>query len=119
MTSKILIPAALMILTLALGFWLAASGKPYKNSLFTPHKLLALAAVVLIVNRVVDMMKGSPAQVLLITLIILACLSVLALFGTGALMSIQKTFSANWPLIHGIAAFVLVGSSSGLIYLLL
>ena len=119
MTSKILIPAALMILTFALGFWLSASGKPYKNSLFTPHKLLALAAVVLIVIRVVNLMKGSPVQTLWIALIVLACLSVLALFGTGALMSIQKTFSANWPLIHGIAAFMLLGSSSGLIYLLL
>jgi cytochrome b len=119
MTSKILIPAALMILTLALGLWLAVSGKPYKNSLFTPHKLLALAAVVLIVIRVVNLMKGSPVQALLIALIVLACLCVLALFGTGVLMSIQKTFSANWPLIHGIAAFLLLGSSSGLIYLLL
>ena len=118
MTSKILLPAALMILTLAFGFWLAASGKPYKNSLFTPHKLLALAAVVLLVIKVVDMMKGSPAQPLIILLIVLACLSVLALFGTGALMSIQKTFSANWPLIHGLSVLVLLGSSSGLIYLL-
>lgn len=118
MTSKILLPAALMVLTLALGFWLAAAGKPYKNSLFTPHKLLALAAVVLIVLQVVDLMKGSPVQTLLIILIVLACLSVLALFGTGALMSIQKTSTANWPLVHGVAAFLLVGSASGLIFLL-
>ena len=119
MTSKILLPAALMALTLALGFWLSVSGRPYKNSLFTPHKLLALAAVVLIVLRVLELMKGSPAQGMLVLLIVLACLSVLALFGTGALMSIQKTFTANWPLVHGVAAFLLVSSASGLIYLLL
>ncbi len=118
MTSKILLPAALMLLTLALGFWLSASGRPYKNGLFTPHKLLALAAVVLLVLKVVDLMKGSPLQTLLTILIVLACLSVVALFGTGALMSIQKSFTANWPLLHGIAAFLLVGSASGLIYLL-
>jgi len=118
MTSKIVLPAALMVLTLALGFWLSASGRPYKNSLFTPHKLLALAAVVFFVLRVVDLMKGSPAQGTVILLLMLACLSVLALFGTGALMSIQKSFSANWPLIHGIVAFLLLGSASGLIFLL-
>lgn len=117
--SKFVLPIILFILTVAAGFWVSKTGKPYNTAIFTLHKLLALAAVVLAAIAIVGLMKAASAPTLIIALLVLAALSVLALFGTGALMSIQKTVGSVWLLIHRAAPFVLVGSSFSAIWLLL
>jgi hypothetical protein len=118
-TSKFILPIILFVLTVAAGFWVSKTGKPYNTGIFTLHKLLALAAVVLAAIVITGFLKSTPAQTLIIVLIGLAVLSVLALFATGALMSIQKTVGSAWLLIHRIAPFVLAGSTVGVILLLI
>lgn len=117
-TSKFLLPIILFILTVAAGFWVSKTGKPYHTGIFTLHKLLALAAVVLAAIVIVGLLKTAPMQSVVIMLLVLAGLSVLALFATGALMSIQKTVASAWLLIHRVAPFVLAGSSVSAILLL-
>lgn len=116
--SKIVLPIILFVFTVVVGFWVSKTGKPYNTGIFTLHKLLALAAVVLAAIALVGLMKAASAPTLIIALIVLAALSVLALFGTGALMSIQKTVGSVWLFIHRAAPFVLAGSSFGAIWLL-
>lgn len=117
-TSKFVLPIILFILTVAAGFWVSKTGKPYNTGIFTLHKLLALAAVVLAAIGVSRLLKAVPAQSTIIILLVLAGLSVIALFATGALMSIQRTVVSAWLLIHRIAPFVLAGSAVSVIILL-
>ena len=116
-TSKYILPLLLFLLTLAAGFWVSKTGKPYNTGIFTLHKLLALAVVVLTTITIASFLKTTQANSLVTLLIILAGLSVVALFGTGALMSIQKTVGSAWLLIHRITPFVLAGSVVLLVWL--
>ncbi len=115
--SKFILPIILFVLTVAAGFWVTKTGKPYNTGIFTLHKLLA-AAVVLAAIAIAKFLKIAPAQPVIIALIVLAALSIIALFATGALMSIQKTVGSAWLLIHRVAPFVLAGSSISAILLL-
>lgn len=117
--SKFVLPIILFVLTVAAGFWVSKTGKPYNTGIFTLHKLLALAAVVLAAIVIAKILKIAPNQNLIIVLIVLAVLSVLALFATGALMSIQKTVGSAWLLIHRVAPFVLAGSTVSVVLLML
>ncbi|HCS38771.1 MAG TPA: hypothetical protein DIW44_04200 [Anaerolineaceae bacterium] len=117
--SKFILPIILFVLTLAAGFWVSKTGKPYNTGTFTLHKLLALAAVVFVTIAITDVLKTTHAQPLVIVLVVLAGLSVIALFGTGALMSIQKTVSSIWLFVHRVAPFLLAGSSISAILLLI
>jgi hypothetical protein len=115
--SKFLAPAILFLLTLLFGVWLSLSGKPYNGWLFNIHKLIALAAVVLTVIPLYQLLKGSPIQVPWITWMIVAGVCVLALFFSGAMMSSGKL---NYPLMlamHRIALSMMVILVAGTVYL--
>jgi hypothetical protein len=115
--SKFLAPAILFLLTLLFGVWLSLSGKPYNGWLFNIHKLIALAAVVLTVIPLYQLLKGSPIQVPWITWMIVAGVCVLALFFSGAMMSSGKL---NYPLMlamHRIALSLMVILVAGTVYL--
>ncbi len=79
------------ILTLAFGVWLSRMGKPYNGVVFNIHKLCALAAVILTAVPIYRALAapGDP-QTLAILLIVLAAACVVALFASGALMSLDK-----------------------------
>jgi hypothetical protein len=117
-TSKLVLPLVLFVLTIAVGFWVSKTGKPYNTGIFTLHKLLALAAVVFAAIAIAGLLKTAPTQTLIILLIVLAGLSVLALFATGAMMSIQKTVSSAWLLIHRVTPIVLSGAVITVIWLI-
>jgi hypothetical protein len=106
----------LFILTLAFGFWLSKVGKPYNGALFNIHKLIALGAVVLAVIQISK--AGAAGSPLLIAALILAGLCAVALFASGALMSIGKLDYALTLTIHRVALAVLVIASGTAMYLL-
>jgi len=116
---KIILPAVLFILVIASGFWVTRSGKPYHTGIFTLHKLAALATVVLTVINLTKLVKVMPAQSIIILMIIIAGLSVIALFATGALMSIQKDLNKAWVWVHRVGVLLLAGSGMSLIFLLI
>ena len=116
---QLILPAALLILTLATGLWLSKSGKPYSTGIMTVHKLIALATCVFAGITLVTLIKTGDPQTLIIGLIILAGLSAVALFATGAMMSIEKTLRPAWRMIHRVAPFLLTGSAAASIWLLM
>lgn len=103
MLSKIYLPSILFLLTLAFGFWLSKAGKPYNGFLFNLHKLIALSGVVLAVIRYSTInFEGT-----IFPLFVLAAICVVALFTTGALMSMEKTAYALTLTIHRVALVTL------------
>jgi hypothetical protein len=116
--SKFLTPGIVFLLTLGFGLWLSLAGKPYNGLLFNLHKLIALGAVILAGMQLYQLMKNLPPQGLLITLIVLAVLGVLALFASGAFMSIGNLNYQLMLTIHRIALPLEIISMAVIIILL-
>lgn len=96
------------MLTLIFGIWLSRMGKPYNVPLFNIHKLIALGAVVVAVIELSKVLKNADSLSLMIGLLIVAALCVVALFATGALMSMDKLDFSLTLTIHRIALVVLL-----------
>jgi len=108
MLSEFLLPGIAFVLTLAFGFWVSHAGKPYNGLLFNVHKLIALGAVVATVIQLVKLLKGVDTLVFVIVLLVAAALCVIALFASGALMSMGKLDYALMLTVHRVAPVVLV-----------
>jgi len=106
--SKFTNPGIGFLLTLVFGFWLARLGKPYNGLLFNIHKLIALGVVVITVIQIYNLLKGSQWQAMLIVSIIVAVLGVVALFASGAFMSIGNLNYRAMKIIHYIGPVVAV-----------
>ncbi len=115
---RFILPAVVYLLTLASGFWLSSAGKPYHTAIFNLHKLIALGAVVLAAIQVAVVLRNVEAQASLILLVVLAGISVLALFATGALMSIGKQKYTLLRAVHATAPVSLALSVGAFVWLL-
>ena len=101
--TKFIIPGIAFLLTLVIGFWLSNAGKPYNGILFNIHKLIALGAAILTAVQLFTALKNTDIQVVPILLIVVAVVSVIALFATGALMSMDKMSYQAMLTIHRVA----------------
>jgi hypothetical protein len=116
--AKFAISGIAFLLTLAFGFWLSNSGKPYNGLLFNVHKLIALGAVVAAVVQFSKTLKSADDLALVIALLIVASLCVVALFVSGALMSAGKLDYGIMLTVHRIAPAVWVVAMVLVAYLL-
>lgn len=121
--SRMALPGALFLLTLLTGVWVTSTGRPLNTVVFTIHKLIALAAVVLTVLALYPAVRAGDARALLTGILVLSGLLILALFASGALLSQATPAPLAVLRVHqiapllalaGLAAAValLVGSSS-------
>ncbi len=110
-------PGCLLLLTLASGLWLSRAGKPLKAGIFTVHKLLALAAVVATAVQTYGGLAGTGSPAALVALLV-ALAGVLALFVTGALMSMNRPGYRLLLTIHNLAPGAVVLAMTLAIYLL-
>ena len=117
--SKFTLPGILFLLTLIFGFWLSKAGKPYSGLLFNVHKLIALGTVVIAVVQFSKILQTADSLALLIVLLIVAALCIVALFASGALMSLGKLDYTLTLTIHRIAPVVLVITLGVAVYLLI
>lgn len=106
--AKFINPGIGFLATLALGFWLGRAGKPYNGILFNIHKLVALGTVVFTIIQIYNLLKGSQAETLIILSVIVAAIGVIALFASGAFLSIGNLGYGVMKLIHNIAPFLVV-----------
>ena len=116
---KLALAGLLFLFSLGSGLRLSRSGKPYKTGIFTLHKLIALATIILIgvnVNALYQPMDGM--SVLEMTLVPLTALLFLALFVSGALLSIGKPDNGAVLKVHQGAPLLALLSSAASLYLL-
>jgi len=106
------------LITVAFGFWLGKIGKPYNGLLFNIHKLIALATVILVSVQVYKTFKVIAPQTLMVISIIVAAICGLALFASGAFLSIGNVKYETAKLIHNIALASMVIAAGSSIYLL-
>ena len=115
--SNFLTLGIVFLLTLAFGFWLSRAGKPYNGVLFNIHKLLALAAVIVAVFEIRKMLQSDGLIPFCNVLIALTGVSIIALFATGALMSIGKLNYAVSLTIHKITPILAAMTLIAVVYL--
>jgi hypothetical protein len=106
------------LLTLAFGFWLSRKGRPYNGLLFNVHKLIALGTVILAAMGLYQLLGTLDVNTLIVIMLVLAALSVVALFLSGAFMSAEKGEYRVMKLIHNIGPFVVVIAMGYTVYLL-
>jgi len=107
-----------LLATIGSGLWLTASGKPYNAAIFTVHKLIALAAAVSTGLFMFNLLKTIGFGVVAI-LVVTSVVSVLALFISGALLSIGNTPYHLAKTVHVVASIVAVVSAALSVYLML
>lgn len=116
--TKFITPGIIFLLTLVFGIWLSNSGKPYNGILFNIRKLIALGAVIATTMQIYKILNGMESQSLVIVLVIFAALCVVALFVTGAFMSLGKLNYEVILAIHRISPVLAIITMSAIIYLL-
>ena len=116
-TSNLLTPGIGFLLVLFFGFWLSKLGKPYNGILFNIHKLIALGTVIVTAVQVYKIFKTLESQTLITVLIVIAAVCVVALFASGAFMSIGNVNYNVMKTIHNIAPILAVFTMGLMIYL--
>ncbi len=104
------VPAILFLVIIGVGFWVSKLGKPYHGLLFNIHKLIALGAAILTGIRIFRLNPWETFPVLAILFIALSFLGVIAMFATGAMMSIQDQVKRTPKLVHQISASIVAGA---------
>lgn len=109
----------LLLFSLISGVWLSNSGKPLSVAIFTIHKLIALATVIVTAayiyhaSRAVDIRTFVEPAVIAVTGLLF-----FALFISGALLSLGKPLPGAVLRIHQVAPLLALASSAMTIYLL-
>jgi hypothetical protein len=116
--TKFITPGIVFFLTLVFGIWLSNAGKPYNGLLFNIHKLIALGAVVVTASQIYKILKDLEPQALIVILIIATGVCIIALFASGAFMSIGNLNYQVMKLIHNIAPVLAVIAMAVTIYTL-
>ncbi|CAG0936540.1 hypothetical protein TFLX_05421 [Thermoflexales bacterium] len=116
--SRIVVIGLLFLFTFVFGIGLSNSGKPYNSALFNIHKLIALGVVIFTAVTVYHLRGDVEIRTLVLGAIAITGLLFLALFVSGALLSIGKPDHAAILLIHRIAPLLAVIATALTLYLL-
>lgn len=115
---KILVNIPLILITIFFGFILHSTGKPYNQVIFTFHKLLSLGFTVFISIILFNFIKDTSLSASFMTYLILCALSVILLFVSGAMLSIDKAFDVML-LVHRISTIVFIICTTALFFYIL
>jgi hypothetical protein len=109
----------LLVLIFLSGLWLSRLGKPYNTAIFTIHKLVGLAAGVLLAVTVYQTHQVAPLGGAEIAAIVVTVLLFVVTVAAGALLSIDKAAPAVVLKLHQVIPVLTVLSTAGTLYLLL
>ena len=105
------------LLIFLFGFWLSRSGKPYSVIILTIHKLISLAAVILLGITVHRMNQAATLSAVELLAVIITGLFFLGTIITGGLLSIDKPMPAVILRLHQITPYLTVISTAATLYL--
>ena len=118
-TTRLVASGLLFVFTLLSGVWLSNSGKPFNSLIFSIHKLIAMAMVILLAMSVYNLYKTLDLRTFLQLIFIAASgLLFLALIVTGSLLSLNIQLSGFALKAHQVAPLLALISSAITVYLL-
>jgi heme A synthase len=97
---------------------LSRTGKPYSIFLLTVHKLVSLGIIVYLVLQMIRSTKLAPLSPALLIVGIITGLLFVATMATGGLLSVDKVMPKFVHILHQITPFLVLLSTSGVLYLL-
>ena len=100
------------------GFWLRGVGKPYDQLVFNAHKLIALAAVVVLIVILVRAGRTARLRGNEITAAVVNGLFFLGLFVTGGLTSALTPVPTVVRQLHHVLPYLVVFSTAWTLFLL-
>ena len=109
--------AVLWLTTIVCGIWMHTLGRPLNAPLFTIHKLLALATVILTGTFLYQRYKTVEVRPFIVLSLTILALSIITLFITSALLSIRTPTTTTLLRLHDLAtilAVVAMGVTSSL-----
>lgn len=114
----VLITALLFILVFALGFVLQRQGRPHHVLLLTAHKLLALAALILMTLTVIGINRATPLATAALVAAAATGVCFIVAIVSGGLVSTDKPASPIALLLHRVTPFVTVAGAVATYFLL-
>ena len=119
-TSKLIAPGILGLLTLISGMIVSRAGRPLNIWLVTIHKLIAVGTAVLIYMAVNQLYKTADGKmVITIGITVISAVLILALIATGAFLTREEMELPAFVLkIHQVVPLLALASSSLTLYLL-
>jgi DNA-binding helix-hairpin-helix protein with protein kinase domain len=117
-TLIVFLPEFGFLTTLMFGFLLTRKRKPYNGILFNIHKLVALGTVIVTSMQVYASIKTLPPHPLIVPWLVIAAISILALFVSGAFLSIGERNYELLKTVHNIAPVVVVIATGMTIFFL-
>ena len=106
------------ILAIASGVWVTKLGRPLNTGVFTLHKLIALAALILIIVIVRTLANGIALSPAAVVCIVLTFIFFIAMFATGAVLSFEKPAPGFVLLMHKIGPALTLAASVITVFLL-
>lgn len=117
--TKLIVAGLLFFFTLLSGIWVSHSGKPINGVAFTIHKLIALAATIVIGISIYTLFKTLDQRSWIVLAVIATTgLLFIVLFITGALLSRNTPLPIAILRIHQGAPLLALISSTIILYLL-
>ena len=114
----VLVTITLFVLVFVLGFVLQRRGRPHHVLLLTAHKLLALAALILMAITVIRINRATPLNtVALVAAVATAVFFVVAII-SGGLVSTDKPAPPIALLVHRVTPFMTVAVAAATFLLL-
>jgi len=108
-----------VVLIFASGFWVSRAGKPYPVLNFTIHKLIALAAAVLLGILILRVNKAAPLDSTQWLAVVVVGVCALVTIVTGGLASIDRLMPAILLTLHKVFPYLSVASVGWVLYSIL
>ncbi|MBN1978005.1 MAG: hypothetical protein JW918_11455 [Anaerolineae bacterium] len=116
--SSIIVAGLVFVVIFASGYWLSRAGKPYSVIVLTAHKLISLAAVVLLVIVMIRSNRVAALSAVELIAGVVTGLFLLALMATGGLLSVDRQMPAIVLKLHQIAPYLTLVAAAVTLYLL-
>ena len=110
---------ALYLFVFGSGVWLTRSGRPLNALLLTIHKLISLAALILIAATIFPSNRGVESDTVELAASAVTGLLYLSTIATGALLSTEKPMKGLVLAMHKVTPFLTVLSTVVTLYLLM
>ena len=116
LTTKLVISGGILIISVIVtGIWVSRLGRPLNTGVFTIHKLTALTFTVFVSVFVINLLKENQIGTAVPVILIIACLSMAALFASGAFLSFEKPLLKKILTIHAFTPVITIISSASAI----
>lgn len=113
-----MIGAVAFLVVFPSGYWLSRAGKPYSGIILTVHKLISVAAFVLLVITMIGSSQAARLGAAELIGGVVTGVLFLSLIATGALLSSDNEMPALVLRVHQIAPYLTVLSTAATLYLL-